>query len=308
VCCTTPSERRGVPVDARTAASLVRAATRAALAAGHRTMLVDVLASSMRRDARTFDSQVHCIVVAGLAEALAPALAQEAPSVLLVMAGPRAALDVQQYFAAAEKEADGRQSQQQGDGTAERHSPPRPPVEIAVLGAGAVGESNGAVVIVDPPARGEPMLELRRLVRAATAMRRPVVVLNHPQPGCVHEVAQCSGSLPIEMMSFRSVFTLAPFALRIKEGANAGRGVARFVLMHVYPGSWQLWLVRADAVGPAVETPGTVSELLGMVGAGAGEQVKPKDGRNGYDLCQEWKGKPSDESLSAAVNRASKRL
>lgn len=298
VCC--------VPANAHAATSQLRASVHAALLRGRPNMLIDVLVQSVRREARTFDALVHSTVVAGICRSVGPALRTDAPGVLLVMAGTRAALDAQEYF--GQEEGTGEGVDEEGD---EWQSAPPPPVEIVVLGAGGVRDGVGAVVVVDPPGKGEAIMELRKLVREASAARRPVLVLNHPQPGSIHEIAQCVGDLPLELARFEHVFTIAPFALRVREGAQAGLGVGQFVLSHAFPGKWSLWRVRQEGREGDVEkvdVPGTVDALMRMVAGGKGDEENKGDKRDGesYALCQSWDRKPSEEELLSAVTRATR--
>jgi Domain of unknown function (DUF1995) len=296
VCCS--NSRRGsgrVPRDAENVCQQLRVATHTALAYGHRNMLVDVLVEAMRRTSRTYDSEVHGCVVECVCQSLKPALRPECPSVLLVVPGSRAALDAQQYFT---KSLETAAAEQQGDSTMQ--SPPR--VEIDVLGGRCLNDTIGAVVIVDPPGKGKDILELRKLVRSAAAAQCPVVVLNLPQQGSLHEIAKCSGSLPLELALFHSVYTIAPFALRVTTAGNPRRGAGRFVYLHSFPGEWQLWRVREresaneDNSTPA-ETRDAFAELLSM---GASQNEK----RDEYELVTEWSSKPSEQSLLSAVKRA----
>lgn len=315
-CCARESDHvnQGVPVDAAAAATQVRAATTSALASGRRTMLVDVLVQSVRRNARTFDAKVYGGLVASLCRSLTPALSESSPYVKLCLPGPGAVLDVRQHFDdAASLAAASSKEIVSGEKPA---SVALPDVEIEVLGAGSISDETGALVIVDPPGKGRSVGDLRRLVREATAKRRPVLIMNHPQPGSVFEIADCLGDLPYEIVDFESVYTLAPFALRVKEGEELGRGVARFVLLHAFPGAWQLWLVREESTataGGASNTPDTVSQFLGLVSADAsksardGEISRAPMGDNGeqeYKLCEEWREKPSEDFLFKAVKRA----
>lgn len=299
-CCSKPDKTFGngnggaVPRDAKHACRQLRAATRAALASGYRNMLVDVLAEPMRRSSRTYDFEVHCCVVESICRALKPALSHESPNVMVATSGPKTALNVRQYFQKSSELIVAEQS--------DEHLPP--PVRIEILGAGRVNDSVGAVVVVDPVGNGSGMLELRKLVRSAMAIERPVIVLNHPQPGSLHKIANCSGALPLELSQFSSVYTMAPFALRLTTGtgsaSHASRGFGRFVFTHAFPGKWQLWRVqdtRSSCDGTAaVETPDTVAELLSMSSAEENETL--------YALMAEWTAKPTEQALIAVVNRA----
>jgi hypothetical protein len=279
-------------------------------------MLVDVLVASMRRDNRTFDAAVHAAVVAALCRSLAPALTSDRNAVKLFLPGPAAALSAQQYLVATADAA----AQQFAEGSAvDGGLLSAPPVEIAVLGAGELSENTGALVVVDPTGEGAAVGELRSLVRSAFDARAPVLVLNHPQPGSVHEIAGVPGELPLELDAFEKVFTLAPFAIRTKEGPSGGgasRKVGRFVLRHSFPTAWELWRQDEDADADR-PTPGTVSELLNLasssssafaeVDTGSVEEglEAGKQGNETYALCKRWPHRPSEIELFAAVSKAS---
>lgn len=260
-------------------------------------MLIDVLAEPVRRSSRTYDPDVHNHIVENLCRALEPALSPETPSIVVAVAGTKSVVEVQQHFVKLSEI----QSEAQDDEEL------LPPVEIDVLGSSRVNESTGAVVVVDPTGIGGAVLELRELVRSAVALQRPVIVLNHPQQGSLYKVANCSGTLPLELLRFWPVYTMAPFALRITSDSNASLGVGRFVFMYSFPGKWQLWRVidekESGDGGRSSETPDTVAQLLSMAST-SGPDSPQEEADTNYALITAWTSKPNEKALLAAVNRA----
>lgn len=260
-------------------------------------MLIDVLAEPMRRSSRAYDPAVHNRIIESVCRALEPALSPENSSIVVAVAGSKSAVELQQHF------LDLSEIQSEGKGD----EPPPPAVDIDILGASRVNESTGAVVVVDPGVTGNAILELRQLVRSAVAAQRPIIVVNHPQPGAVFKVANCLGTLPLELIQFQSVYTMAPFALRITNSSSAGLGVGRLVFMHAFPGKWQLWRVSgkngSNGGGALLETPNTVSQLLNVATGPRPDPSREEDDAR-YTLVAAWTSRPDEKAFLAAVDRA----
>jgi hypothetical protein len=301
----------GVPNDARAAVRRLRGATQAALAVGKRGLLVDVLVESMRRDARTFDAAVHAIVIESIVRSLALTLRDDAPSIRLVVPGTRAALHLTDHFAAvAEREERARAvPRPQNQGAAGRRFTDRPaalpPVEIDLLGAGRFRDSNGALLVLQPPGVGSAMDELVSIVQNALSQSRPVVVVNCPQEGCVHKITGYPGQLPSELTPFEPVFLLAPFAIHAQHGnmSTTARNLAgRFVLLRVFPSGWQLWRQQEPGgrTSPQNSFPAVLNGQASVTGMTGFRESKQK----AYDLCEEWNERPDEQDLFNAVTRA----
>lgn len=318
VCCARSPGTEGIPGDALEAVRRMRIATRAALAAGTRGMLVDVLAPGVRRASRTFDSRVHAIIVAGLVDSFAPALRPDAPKVRVCLPGPKAALDVKTFYTQRASKHSGRnepvkvqdsgQSEKDIDGSKQQGIPVSS-VEIDVLGGSQVSSTVAGLVIVDPPRDVNAIQDLRELVRSAVSFNIPVAILNHPQPGSVHEIAECAGEIPLEVSRFKTVFLLAPFAIRMADNASddltsgmlsvgATKSLGRYVLYYEFPGAWQLWRYQQADAGKSY-IPNTVADFLQLATQQQNPQVKP-----GYLLCETWDDRPSEQALFSAVTRA----
>jgi Domain of unknown function (DUF1995) len=302
----------GVPHDARSAVRRLRGATQAALALGKRGLLVDVLVESMRRDARTFDAAVHALVIEGIVRSLAVALRDDAPSIRLLVPGTRAALHLTDHFAgvaAREQERAVRAHPRSPDqGLAEDGGffVALPPVEIDMLGTGRFRDTNGALLVLQPPGVGSATNELVSVVQSALKRSRPVVVVNCPQEGSVHKITGYPGQLPPELTPFEPVFLLAPFAIHAQPGttsAAARKLAGRFVLLRVFPSGWQLWR-QQERVGRTSTPNSFPAEPKGLASVSAGTHFRESNRQKGYDLCEEWNERPDEQALFDAVTRA----
>lgn len=311
---------QGVPGNATAAATRLQAATRSAIIAGRRGLFVDVLVEAVRRDARTYDASVHAVIIRALLQALMPCLPDNAPRVAVFVRGSKAALDSRALFhssSTSNATSDNSSSQQddnnQDDPFSENKtdSEKLPEVEINVLGSGDISDKCGALVIIEPPARGTAVRDVRHLIRQAGKRHIPVIVLNQPQEDSVHKIAGYAGSIPYEMMNFDTVFMLAPFAIIPADPNLQSRDTrGRFVLFRVFPGEWQLWK-HTEQGTEEEETPSTVSQLLDIAQATTTKNTKPdsiiSQTKEGYVLSKVWTEKPTEDMIFRAVSRAGQR-
>lgn len=271
---TSPTCRTRVPNDATTAASHIQDCVRVALISGHRRLCVDVLTAAVDVRARTFDSAAAAVVTRALILALLPVLPAQAPELQVVVNGPAAALRVRTWLAEERVEH----------------------VSVAVLGVQeeprAEEKDPNAFVVLDPPAKGDAILELRRLLQRAQKARLPVIVHNHPREDALYSMLGYGGHIPFELTKFEPAFVLAPFALapkRLEELKGPQQLPPRFVVLRKYPDDWALWRF----VGPdANEERPRETDPVEM------EQLDE------YVLCEEFQERPTDNQLVQAVHRA----
>jgi hypothetical protein len=181
-----------------------------------------------------------------------------------------------------------------------------PPVEIDMLGAGEFLETNGALLVVEPPGVSNSVVELERIVYGAMKRNCPVVILNHPQPGSVHKITGYPGQLPSWLTAFESVFMLAPFAIHAtpeKTYPSQKILAGRFVLLRVFPTGWELW--RQQGAGGFASTPNSPVELNEL--ASRERRRTPEQKVKEYILCEQWDDRPSERDLFEAVTLATKR-
>lgn len=269
-----PQCRTRVPNDATTAASHIQHCVRTALVAGHRRLCVDVLTAAVDVRARTFDAAAAAVVTRSLIIALLPVLPTDTPALQVVVNGPAAALRVREWLAEEQVEH----------------------VSVAVLGVegedAAQGKEPDAFVVLDPPAKGEAIVELRRLLQRAHKAGLPVIVHNHPREDALYSMLGYGGHIPFELTKFEPAFVLAPFALSPKrpdEVKGPQQPPPRFVVLRKYPDDWALWrFVGPDANdGRPRETDPVEMEQL-----------------DEYLLCEEFQERPTDNQLVQAVHRA----
>lgn len=169
-------------------------------------------------------------------------------------------------------------------------------MSVAVLGVQeeprAEEKDPNAFVVLDPPAKGDAILELRRLLQRAQKARLPVIVHNHPREDALYSMLGYGGHIPFELTKFEPAFVLAPFALapkRLEELKGPQQLPPRFVVLRKYPDDWALWRF----VGPdANEERPRETDPVEM------EQLDE------YVLCEEFQERPTDNQLVQAVHRA----
>lgn len=268
-----PLCRSRVPSDATAAAIDIQSCVRNALIAGRQRLCVDVLTAAVDPRARTYDASSAAVLTRALVAAIQPVLPAGRPIVQLVVPGPTTALRVSEWLAARDIQD----------------------VSVAVLGVSEhVTEERGkpdAYVVLDPPAKGDAILDFRRLVQSAQKDRLPVIVHNHPREDVLYSMLGFGGTLPYELTKFEPVFVLAPFALQPKgDGADEPREPPpRFVVLRKYPDKWALWRFVGDKGSKASESETDPFEM---------EQLDE------YILCEEFDSRPTDNQLLSAVQRA----
>lgn len=269
----TPLCRARVPNDATSAAVDIQSCVRTALIAGRQRLCVDVLTAAVDPRARTYDASSAAVLTRALVAAIQPVLPAERPIVQLVVPGPTTALRVREWLSSTNIQD----------------------VSVAVLGVGEQSPDERhkphAYVILDPPAKGDAILDFRRLVQSAQKDRLPVIVHNHPREDSLYSMLGFGGTLPYELTKFEPVFVLAPFALQPKgeQAENPNTPPPRFVVLRMYPGKWALWRfvgTDADPVHPRETDPVEMEQL------------------DDYTLCEEFDSRPTDNQLVSAVQRA----
>lgn len=254
-----------VPTDARAAARQIRTAVRTALVSGRRHINVDILVAAIDSRSRTFDTKAAGIIFHSLVSSLQPAVTNIRP-LHVVVSGATAALRVSEWQTEHELKD----------------------VRVCVLGVRDGNEEMaGGVVMLDPPGAGDAISDVRRTLAEANRNDIPVLVLNHPRRDDLYRTLGFGGSgIPRELMSYETVFALAPFSLTV-ESSDTEAGVApqRFVLMRQFPERWELWRYQGYQ---------DVSFLALTSQSVDGEE-------HIYHLCAHFQDRPSDKLLMQTV-------
>lgn len=244
-----------VPTSAGKAAVQIQTSVRSALAVGKRRVSVDVLIASIDARSRTYDDIAAKAIFASLLQAVRPIL----PNVRVVLPGSTAALRVRRWLSSESMEN----------------------VSVGVLGVDDLVASTGALLVIDPPCKGDGLQDLRRLIRDAHDKNLPVLLQNQPREDELYKLLGYGGGIPFELVRYEPVFVLAPFALQ----GNPNAPPTRFVLFRKFPGKWELW----RHFGPIDDKPFGISEKKGT-----------------YELLQEFENRPSDNALMLAVSNSLK--
>lgn len=278
-CACAPQQRHrpSIPSNATAAAIQIQTAVRTAFASGKRRVCVDLLMAAVDARARTYDDGAAQAVFSGLVTSVQPVLPFEGSKLQVVVNGSTTALRVRKWM---------------------QMEPDLTNISVTLLGLDALScleakdleqavPVSSALLILNPPADGASITNLRKLLRAAHSRNLPVVVQNHPREDAIYELLGYGGSIPYEMWNYEPVFVLAPFAItpNLSEGQMPDKPQPRFVLMRQFPYKWILWQFIDE--NPSLDADG---------------KRVPRN----YHLCEEFDERPTNSIIVDAVVRRMK--
>lgn len=240
-----------VPPTAAEASPQIQTSVRTALAAGRRRLIVDLLISSIDPRSRVFDDSSASSIFACLVQSLQPILPN--PRLTVLVPGSTAALRTNKWLQSESLDH----------------------VTVDILGSPDPLRHSNALIIVNPPGKGDAILDFRNALKEAHHQNIPVIVHNHPRDDAVYEILGFGGGIPYELTDYEPVFVLAPFAINAEQDTAPPE---RFVLMRQYPGKWALWRHQGQP---------------GMFEAAQEDQD--------YSLCEQYVSRPSDNLLMTAI-------